>query len=594
MTRKYRIVRIAAIVTVLAAFGSRPMVFAQSKPFPAGIIRFFSTKVSRPENDPSWNNVNLDGVRLRPIWSDLAPSRGVYDWSSVDAIFAIAAEHDRTIGLSVTAGLGSPQWVYDAGATKYDLRDGSGGSMPLPWDQGFQRKWLPFVEAMGRRYEGNPYLGYVVISGLSQEIETRLSSSPADDAPLRALGGVDAWVAAAKKIIGVYASAFPTTPFFITASRVFTDDDENDALRQVIDWGVATYPGRFGLMNATLNADSSTGYYPNEAIYTYKDTQPVGFQMLVSSIKDPVRLRGTLDEALLAGIALGAEFVEVYQSDADAPENQAVLAREGDALEANVTVGTFANISTRTSVGTIDNALIGGLIITGTQAKKVIVRALGPSLPVPGALADPILELHDSADLTIATNDNWQDSSDRQAIIDSTVPPSDDRESAIIITLDPGAYTAVVRGVSDTTGVGLVEIYDLDRTVDSRLANISTRGSVQTDDNVMIGGFIIGGSNGGSSKMVVRAIGPSLTALGVAGALQDPFLEIHDTNGIVIASNNNWRDTQASEIESAGLAPTDDRESAIVITLQSGAYTTIVRGTNNTVGVGLVEAYNVP
>ena len=312
------------------------MAVAQSKPFPAGIIRFFSTNVSKPENDPSWNNVNLDGVRLRPIWSDLAPSKGVYDWTSVDAIFDIAAEHDRTIGLSVSAGLYTPQWVYDAGATKYHLLDGTGGAMPLPWDTAFQTYWLPFVQAMGARYEGNPTLGYIVISGLSQNLETNLSSSAADDAALKALGGIDAWVAAAKKIIGVYASAFPTTPFFITASRVFTDDFDNDALRQVIDWGVATYPGRFGLMNTTLNANSSTVYYPNEAIYTYKDTQPVGFQMLCSSIKDPVRLGGTLDEALLAGIALGAEFVEVYQSDADAPANQAVLAKEGDRLEANV------------------------------------------------------------------------------------------------------------------------------------------------------------------------------------------------------------------------------------------------------------------
>ena len=336
MIKKHRIVRITSIVTVLAALGSSPMAVAQSKPFPAGIIRFFSTNVSKPENDPSWNNVNLDGVRLRPIWSDLAPSKGVYDWTSVDAIFDIAAEHDRTIGLSVSAGLYTPQWVYDAGATKYKLRDGTGGSMPLPWDPAFQTKWLPFVRAMGARYEGNPTLGYIVISGLSQNLETNLSSSKADDAAHKALGGIDAWVAAAKKIIGVYASAFPTTPFFITASRVFTDDFDNDALRQVIDWGVATYPGRFGLMNTTLNANSSTVYYPNEAIYTYKDTQPVGFQMLCSSIKDPVRLGGTLDEALLAGIALGAEFVEVYQSDADEPANQAVLAKEGDALEANV------------------------------------------------------------------------------------------------------------------------------------------------------------------------------------------------------------------------------------------------------------------
>ena len=155
------------------------------------------------------------------------------------------------------------------------------------------------------RYESNPTLGYVVISGLSQQIESYLSSTSADDAALEALGGIDAWVAAAEKIIGVYATSFPTTPFFITASRVFTDDFDNVALSQVIDWGVATYPGRFGIMTSTLNADSSTTYYPNEAINTYKDTQPVGFQMLCSSIKDPQRLGGTLDEALLAGIGLG-------------------------------------------------------------------------------------------------------------------------------------------------------------------------------------------------------------------------------------------------------------------------------------------------
>ena len=280
--------------------------------------------------------MNLDGVRLRPIWKDLAPSKGVYDWTSVDNLFEIAAEHDRTIGLSVTAGIYAPQWVYDAGATKYKLLDGSGDSMPLPWDSTFQSKWLGFVRAMGVRYESNPTLGYVVISGLSQQIESYLSSTSADDAALEALGGIDAWVAAAEKIIGVYATSFPTTPFFITASRVFTDDFDNVALSQVIEWGVATYPGRFGIMTSTLNADSSTTYYPNEAINTYKNTQPVGFQMLCSSIKDPKRLGGTLDEALLAGIGLGGEFVEVYQSDADADANQAVLKKDGTKLENNV------------------------------------------------------------------------------------------------------------------------------------------------------------------------------------------------------------------------------------------------------------------
>jgi len=253
------------------------------------------------------------------------------------------------------------------------------------------------------------------------------------------------------------------------------------------------------------------------------------------------------------------------------------------------------NISTRVNVLAGDNVAIAGFIITGTNPKNVLVRGIGPSLASANVLdpmADPTLELH-SGNTLINANDNWKDTQ-QEEIEATTIPPSDDRESAILATLNPGAYTAILAGKSGGTGLGLVEIYDLDQQAQSKLANISTRGFVNSGDNVMIGGFIIGGISGGSSKMVVRAIGPSLTALGVAGALQDPSLEIHDSDGAVIASNDNWQDTQASEIEAAGLTPTDDRESAIVIVLPSGGYTTIARGVNNTVGVGLVEAYNVP
>ena len=224
----------------------------------------------------------------------------------------IAAEHDRTIGLSVTAGIYAPQWVYDAGATKYKLLDGSGDSMPLPWDNDVPEQVAGFCPSHGRTLRKQPDSRLCRDQRTEPADRELLSSTSADDAALEALGGIDAWVAAAEKIIGVYATSFPTTPFFITASRVFTDDFDNVALSQVIEWGVATYPGRFGIMTSTLNADSSTTYYPNEAINTYKDTQPVGFQMLCSSIKDPKRLGGTLDEALLAGIGLGGEFVEVY------------------------------------------------------------------------------------------------------------------------------------------------------------------------------------------------------------------------------------------------------------------------------------------
>ena len=247
----------------------------------------------------------------------------------------------------------------------------------------------------------------------------------------------------------------------------------------------------------------------------------------------------------------------------------------------------LGNISTRLSVGTDNNVLIGGFIVTGIQAKEVIVRAIGPSLPLAGTLGDPTLELHDDV-TTIASNDNWQDSPDKQAIIDSGFAPKNDKESAIVMTLEPGAYTAILRGVNNTTGVALVEVYDLDQTVDSKLANISTRGLVQTADNVMIGGLIVLGD--GAASVLVRAIGPSLP---LAGTLQDPNLELHDSDGATIASNDNWKSDQETDITATMLQPKDDAESAMVMTLNPGAYTAIVRGVNDTTGIALVEAYHL-
>ena len=259
-----------------------------------------------------------------------------------------------------------------------------------------------------------------------------------------------------------------------------------------------------------------------------------------------------------------------------------------------VTPGQLLNISTRLRVLTDDNVLIGGFIILGSAPKQVIVRGIGPSLSlagVSGVLADPVLELHEPGG-AVVTNDNWKDT--QQAEIEATgIPPSDDLESAIVATLDPGAYTAIVRGVGGTTGVGLVEAYDLDPAA-GRAANISTRGFVDVGDNVIIGGFIIGSGGGGGATVVVRGIGPSLTAQGVPGALQDPTLELHDSSGALLMSDDDWKDSQQSEIEATGLAPTDDRESAILSSLPPGAYTAIVRGTLDTTGVGLVEVYHLP
>ena len=250
------------------------------------------------------------------------------------------------------------------------------------------------------------------------------------------------------------------------------------------------------------------------------------------------------------------------------------------------------NISTRMNVGTGDNVLIGGFIVVGTEAKKVLLRAIGPSLSdfgIVNALADPIIELH-NPDMSVVTNDDWKDSQE-QEIMDTTIPPDNDLESAIVATLDPGPYTAIVRGKNNGTGIGLVEVYDLDQAADSQLANISTRGFVDIDDNVMIGGFIVG--DGISTTVVVRAIGPSLGGMNVADPLLDPTLELHGTDGSLLASNDDWKETQEAEIEAAGLAPTDDRESAIEAVLTPGLYTAIVRGKNNTTGVGLMEVYNL-
>ncbi len=264
----------------------------------------------------------------------------------------------------------------------------------------------------------------------------------------------------------------------------------------------------------------------------------------------------------------------------------------GNTSEFSTSVGQLLNISTRLRVQTGDNALIGGFIVVGSDSKQVLVRGIGPSLGavLGDVLADPILELHNGDGALLATNDNWK--SDQQTEIEATgLQPTNDLESAIIAILPANAaYTAILRGKNGTTGIGLVEAYDLDAAANSKLANISTRGFVETGDNVLIGGFIAGE---GVADVIVRAIGPSLTGFGIADALQNPTLELHDLFGATIATNDDWQDSQEAEILATGLAPSNVLESAIFATLPPGAYTAIVRGSNDTTGVGLVEVYNV-
>lgn len=262
------------------------------------------------------------------------------------------------------------------------------------------------------------------------------------------------------------------------------------------------------------------------------------------------------------------------------------------------------NVSSRAHVLTDERVAIAGFIVGGTQPKSVIIRGLGPSLNgIASALADPTLELHRGG-VTIARNDDWKrraDGSSQQARVEVTgIPPRNDTESAIVATLNPGQYTAVFAGKNGTTGTGVVEVYDLAPAATSRLANISTRAFVGTGDEVLIGGFIIGGGRGSAGRVLVRAVGPSLGNQGVQGALGDPKLELHDANGVTTATNDNWKvndqtgQSQEAEVRSTTLAPSDERECAIVAILPSGPHTAVVRGKNNTTGVALVEVYGLP
>jgi hypothetical protein len=256
------------------------------------------------------------------------------------------------------------------------------------------------------------------------------------------------------------------------------------------------------------------------------------------------------------------------------------------------------NISSRLRVQTGDNVLIGGFIVDGLTPKRIILRAIGPSIkvngtPLAGRLADPVLEMYNDSGQLIASNDNWKDSLDRTEIESSGLAPTDDLESAISRIINPGQYTAIVRGKNNTTGIALVEAYDRNADTDSKFANISTRGFVETDDNVLIGGFILG-SQAGNAKVLIRATGPSLKP-GLANAMDDPTLELYDQNGASIGTNDNWKDApNRPAIEATGLAPTNDAESAILMTVPPTPYTAIVRGKNNTTGIGLIEVYNVP
>jgi cyclophilin family peptidyl-prolyl cis-trans isomerase len=295
---------------------------------------------------------------------------------------------------------------------------------------------------------------------------------------------------------------------------------------------------------------------------------------------------------LVAGKQIGSATITVTATDFD-----------GGTVSQNFSVnviaapGRLVQLSTRMQVGTGDNALIGGFIMRGSSPKRLMIRGIGPSSGLSGALADPVLELHDGTGAVIASNDNWGDAANKQDIIDTGIAPSSPNESAILLTVpsDPNNafYTAVVRGANNTTGLGLVEVYDLDSGPGSTLLNISTRGGVEPDPNALIGGFYLGGTE--SKRVLVRAIGPSLANSNVPNFLANPILELRNEQGTLLEENDDWGSSpEQAEIQASGVAPTNAKESAVLKTLSAGPYTAIVRGVGGTTGVGSVEVYQLP
>lgn len=417
-----------------------------------------------------------------------------------------------------------------------------------------------------------------------------------------------------------YGTVFKITPAgVLTTLHAFTGASDGGNPGKVIQgadgnlYGIVNYPTIGGTVfkvtpagvRSTLyvfqgtNGTSSAGLTPSSDGNVYGTTPDGGIPQFGSIFRiDPA---GLVTSYICGGSTTAGRPGKLFEGEnhnlygaagIGGASNNGTIFRLSAALPRNL-----LNISTRAQVLTADKVLIGGFIITGTAPKKVIIRGIGPSLSGVGAtLPDPILELHQGA-ATLAVNDDWKDN--RAAVEATTIAPTNDFESAIVATLNPGTYTAILAGTNNGAGIGVVEVYDLDPAADSKLANISTRGFVDTGANVMIGGLIVdGGTAGGNARVILRAIGPSLSALGLPGALQDPNLELYDASGTIVASNDNWKtssngSSQQGEIEATGIPPTNNLESALVQTLAPGSYTAIIRGTGDAPGIAVVEVYNL-
>ncbi|MEO7167801.1 MAG: hypothetical protein ABI787_05445 [Spartobacteria bacterium] len=495
-------------------------------------------------------------------------------------------------------------------------------TIPVFWDPTFLAKKKAMISALGAHLSGQSALKIFAASfaNATSEDWNVPHTAPEILAWFAAGYTTEKMLDAGKQIIDTTMAAFPnqmvTLAIGSTGHSGATgnlDPTATYVAANVVAAARTSWPGR---MIAQINSLST--YNPaapgqdNSVWRLLWDSQPdVAAQVVYWCSEDPTyKANGgvpgdpatILKECVDTGVSYGVGYIEIYQRDVLNLPAAITYARTALA-SSPVTSSGLLNVSTRLQVGLGDKVAISGFIISGSGTKKVIVRALGPSLGKSGIaapLANPFLELHDETGAVIATNDNWETTQlggvitgDQQDLIRAaTLAPTDSTEAALIADLIPGFYTAIVRGANQETGVGLAEIYDLSQAAPATIANLSTRGSFQTGVDVMIGGFIVGGTQ--PSDLVVRALGPTLASAGLSDVLTDPTLDLRNANGALLAANDNWADTQRAEIEASGLAPGDAHEAALRLPLPAGSYTATVTGRDGGIGVGLIELYRLP
>jgi hypothetical protein len=335
MSARTKLFALSVLTSLAAAAGSggqeKPPRAAPAKARPAGIFYLLEPhsrdhRIRQLDNRQGWKNPNVAGVTLRIHWSVLEPREGKFDWSFFDAGVKVARQRHKRLGLSVQAGIQTPDWVYKAGAPKFKFllrtnysRDAE-ATMPLPWDRVFLDKWGRFVRALGKRYDGAPEVAYVMIAGPGSAVETYFVRTRDDLGRVKKLGGTARWLAGSKKVIDLYAKAFPRTPFILAMAPPVPGQEGEAALKQLVGYGVKTYPGRFGVMHHGLNAQSSARFYCNALIQSLSPKTSVGFQMVWSVKGTNAQLvKGTLRQALERALELKAHFVEVYAEDCKDP-----------------------------------------------------------------------------------------------------------------------------------------------------------------------------------------------------------------------------------------------------------------------------------